>query len=87
MTYRAEVDGVAVPESATAGATSHKDAAQMVAHVNYAGQIITVEQALGGEIDRRWFEIVADAATGQNTVTEVRKTASGNVFRLGGRDD
>jgi len=87
MNYRVEVDGVVVPESVTAGATSHREAAQAVAQVNYAGKLITVDLPIGHEIERRWFEIVADADTERHTVIEVHKTASGNVIRFRGRDD
>lgn len=87
MTYRVEIGGMAVPESMTAGAASHEDAALRVAQISYPGKIITVETVGGDELDRRWFEVVADAESGRNIVTEVVKTASGNVFPLRGRHD
>ena len=87
MTFRVEVDGVVVPDSVTAGTTSHEGAAARVAQFSYAGKIITVETVDGEELDRRWFEVVADAESGRNIVTEVVKTASGNVFPLRGRHD
>lgn len=87
MTFRVEVDGMAVPESVTAGATSHREAAERVAHVNYAGKIVTVEQSVGGEIDRRWFEIVADPQGGQNSVIEAVLTAGRVLVQVERRDD
>lgn len=87
MTYRAEIDGMAVPESMTTGAVSHEDAALRVAQISYPGKVVTVDAAIGGELDRRWFEVTADPESGRNIVAEVVKTASGNVFRLGGCDD
>lgn len=86
MTYRVEIGGMAVPEGMTAGAASHEEAALRVAQVSYTGKIITVETTAGEDLDRRWFEVVADAESGRNIVAEVVKTPSGNVFPLGGRD-
>lgn len=87
MTFRVEVDGVVVPDSATAGTTSHEEAAARIAPLNYAGKIIAVDASVGDYLDRRWFEIVADPEGGPNTVVEVHKTAAGNVIPLRGRDD
>ena len=88
MTYLVEAGGMAVPASVTAFAGSHERAASIVAQVSHPDEIITVEQALGREIERRWFRVIAPAPGSRTAaVAEVRMKASGNIVRLRGRHD